>query len=141
MSEFWKKHWDDIPILDVDGLRRFGLVTAGIIGGLFGLALPWFLGKPFPVWPWAIAVPLSALALLAPASLKIAYHGWMVVAVLLAWINTRVIIGLVFFLVVLPMGLMLRVLRRDLLALKFDATLTSYRVPRGDVVTSMKKPF
>ena len=37
-----------IPVLDRKGLREFGLVTGGIIAGLFGLFFPWLIERPFP---------------------------------------------------------------------------------------------
>jgi hypothetical protein len=142
VSEFWKKRWAEVPLLDGAGLRRFGFITAGIIACLFGLVFPWLFGKPFPWWPWILSGTLALWAWLSPASLKPVYVVWMTIAVLLGWINSRVLMALVFFLVVLPMGVLMRLVTRDPLALKFDTTCSSYRVKRRrNEVANMEKPF
>lgn len=41
----------EIPELDRKGLRQFGLVTGGIVAGLFGLLFPWLLERALPLWP------------------------------------------------------------------------------------------
>lgn len=103
---------DPIPEPDRHGLRRFGLVTGAILAGLFGLAFPLLAGRPLPVWPWAVAGVLAAWALAAPGSLKPVYRGWMRVGMAVGWVNTRVLLTLVFFVVVTPMGLVMRLFGR-----------------------------
>ena len=45
---------DTIPELDRKGLRQFGIVTGGILAGLFGLFFPWLLEHSYPYWPWIV---------------------------------------------------------------------------------------
>jgi hypothetical protein len=101
-----------IPEPDRAGLRRFGLVTGGLLAGLFGLAFPLLAGRHIPVWPWAVGGVLAAWALAAPASLRPVYRGWMRVGGAVGWVNTRILLTLVFFVVVTPMGLAMRLLGR-----------------------------
>jgi hypothetical protein len=103
---------DPIPAPDRPGLRRFGLVTGAILAGLFGLAFPLLAGRPFPVWPFAVGGGLALWALVAPGSLRPVYRGWMRVGTVVGWVNTRVLLALVFFLVVTPMGLVMRLFGR-----------------------------
>ena len=97
-----------IEIPDKKGLREFGLVTGGLFVGLFGLLLPWLFGFDLPLWPWILAGVLSGLALLSPNGLRLIYYGWMFMALILGWINTRILLGLVFFLIITPMGSIMR---------------------------------
>jgi hypothetical protein len=131
----------DIKELDARGLREFGLTTGGIVAGLFGLLFPWLLERPVPRWPWVIAAVLVAWALAAPASLRGFYRGWMKLGLLLGKITTPVIMGVVFFLVVTPMGLVRRLLGKDSLARGFEMT-SSYRVPSHKApAKNLEKPF
>ena len=110
-------------------LRRFGLATGAIFAGLFGLLLPWLFGRALPWWPWAIAAAFWLPALIAPILLRPVYRGWMIAGGALGWVNTRIILGVVFVVVVVPIGLVMRLFRKDPLARRFDRSLPSYRVP------------
>ena len=103
----------DIPELDTAGLRRFGLSTGAIVAVLFGLAIPLLFGLGYPRWPWIVAFVLTAWALAAPASLKNVYYYWMRFGLLLNIIVSPIVLGIVFFLVVTPMGLVMRMFRKD----------------------------
>lgn len=129
-------------IPDKKGLRNFGLTTGAIAAVLFGLLLPWIFGHGFPLWPWIVAGVLAAWALLAPATLRQVYRAWMAVGHVLGWINTRIILGLVFYLVVLPAGGMMRIFRKDPMARRFEARAPTYRVPSIDHAKNhLERPF
>ena len=118
----------EISDLDKKGLRRFGLVTGAIVVGLFGLIPPWLLDRAYPIWPWVVSSLLWGGALLYPAALRPVYRIWMRIGLVLGWINTWLILGVVYFAVVLPMGIAMRIYGRDPMARRFDATIGSYRV-------------
>ena len=119
---------DTIPDIDRQGLRNFGLTTGTIVAALFGLFFPWMLESAFPVWPWAILAVLGAWALIAPDSLNPVYRAWMRLGLLLSKITTPLIMGIVFFLVIMPFGIALRLLGKDPMRRGFDKTATSYRI-------------
>lgn len=62
--------------------------------------------------------------------LKPLYIGWMAFAAVLAWINTRLLLGLFYFLVVTPIGLVLRLAGKDLLGERIDRNARTYWVRR-----------
>ncbi|GIK33694.1 MAG: hypothetical protein BroJett010_02530 [Gammaproteobacteria bacterium] len=132
---------EEIKELDAGRLRQFGLTTGGILAALFGLVFPWLLARPVPRWPWVIAAVLVIWALAAPASLRPVYRGWMRLGLLLGKVTTPLIMGVVFFLVVTPMGIARRLLGKDTLARSFDAA-ASYRLPshRGKA-KDLENPF
>jgi Saxitoxin biosynthesis operon protein SxtJ len=131
-----------IPELNPKRLREFGLVTGSVIGVLFGALFPWWLERAFPMWPWMIFVVLSVWALVAPASLRPIYRVWMRVGLLLSKVTTPIIMGVLFFVVIVPVGFVMRMMNSDPLHRRLDRGLTSYRVEsRKAPRENMEKPF
>ncbi len=133
---------EEIPELDAKGLREFGLVTGGIFAGLFGVVIPWIFGLNFPVWPWILAAVLVIWALLAPASLHHPYHLWMRLGLAIGWVMNRVVLAVVFFVVMLPIGLIMRLRGHDPMSRKLDTEQSTYRVEsRPTKPDQMDRPY
>ena len=109
-------------------LRTFGLMMGGLICVFFGLLIPWIWGFSWPIWPYLPGGVFALTGLLAPAALGPVYRGLMKLAFVLGWINTRIILGIIFYLVLLPTSLVLRILGKDPLSRELDADVESYRV-------------
>lgn len=135
--------FNEIPKLDKKGLREFGLVTGGIVAGLFGLLLPLLFRHSLPSWPWIVATILVSLALLSPRSLAPVYQIWMRIGLVLGFINTRIILSIMFYGVFAPMGMMMRVLfKRDPMNREVKRNLATYRITSLDRPSkSMEKPY
>lgn len=118
-----------IPELDAKGLRNFGISTGAIIAGLFGLFLPWLFEHSLPRWPWIIFAVLAVWGLAAPTTLKPVYRGWMRLGLMISRITTPLVLGIVFYLVIMPFGIVHRFVAKDPMARKFDENAESYRVP------------
>lgn len=132
----------DIPELDRKGLRQFALVTGGIVAVLFGLFFPWLLESQFPLWPWVIACVLGGWGLVAPISLQPVYRSWMKLGHLLSRVTTPLILGIVFYGIILPMGLVMRLFKHDPMARRFDDAAGSYRVIREKAPReNVERPF
>jgi len=130
-----------IPELDRKGLREFGLVTGAIVAVLFGLFFPWLLERPIPRWPWVIFGVLAVLGLAAPMALNPVYKIWMRFGLIMSKIMTPLIMGIVFYIVITPVGLFRRLFAEDPLARTFDDT-DSYRVPSKKAkVENLEKPY
>jgi len=122
-------------------LRKFGLVTAGMLILFFDLLIPWIWNIAMPVWPLYPAVILVSMALIIPAALGPVYTIWMRFALVLGWINTRIILGLIFFLVFFPFGIVMRMFN-DPMRRKFDHAADSYRVSSNPTKPeNMERPF
>ena len=117
-----------IEQIDRKGLREFGLMTGAIVAVLFGLFFPWMLERAVPLWPWMIGAVLGVWGVAAPDTLRPLYNGWMKLGLLLSKITTPIILGVVFFVVMLPIALIMRVFGHDPMARKFDTHAQSYRV-------------
>lgn len=111
------------------GLRTFGLLTGGIFAGLFGLLFPWLGANSIPVWPWVVMGSFWLPALVAPQILQPVYTVWMKIGAILGWINTRIILGIVFFLVVVPIGLLMALMQRGHIREMASDSSTSLRQP------------
>jgi hypothetical protein len=110
-------------------LRSFGLTVGGIFG-LIGL-WPVVFRSQDPRW-WSIAVAgcLVFPAVVYPNSLFWIHKGWMMVGQVMGWINTRIILGIVFYFIVTPIGIARRLLGKDPMGRHLRADLDSYRVIR-----------
>src|SRR5262245_26581714 len=110
-------------------LRKFGLV----VGSIFGLVGIWpalILGNAFRFWALVLAVVLIVPALVVPRSLAQIHQSWMGVAHVLAWINTRMIMGIAFVVFFIPFGLVMRLVGKDPMRRRFERDLETYRVKK-----------
>ena len=134
-------HQETILTPDRKGLREFGLTTGSIVAGLFGLFFPWLLERALPVWPWIVCGVLAGWGLLAPMSLGPVYRVWMRFGLLLNRVTTPIIMGLVFFIAITPLGFVRRLFGRDSLARRFDQS-ESYRIPSEKTPPeNLERPF
>ncbi|EIJ35983.1 SxtJ family membrane protein [Thiothrix nivea] len=85
-------------------LRNFGLLTGGIFAVLFGLLFPWLGKYPIPVWPWVTMLIFWIPAIIYPESLQLVYKVWMKIGLTLGWVNTRVLLGVSYYLIIAPTG-------------------------------------
>ena len=133
----------NIPTLDNLGLRKFGLTTGAIIVVLFAFLFPWIFDMAtMPIWPWLIAGLLWVPALLIPRVLRPVYTTWMKIGHGIGWVNTRIILGVLFYVLVLPMGLIMRLFGKDPMARKLDKSASSYRIESvSEPKDRLEKPF
>lgn len=122
--------------------RSFGFVfaTVFLIVALFPL-----LGGGEPRW-WAIAVSAAflAAALLVPAVLAPLNRLWFKFGMLLHRVVSPLILGFLFYLVVLPVGLLLRLFGKRVVERGFDRSARSYwieRTPAGPAPDTLRNQF
>ncbi|MDB9511005.1 SxtJ family membrane protein [Kamptonema animale CS-326] len=136
---------DQIPKLDNKGLRDFGLLIGGLIAFIFGLLIPLLHHRSIsliPWWPWIICGVMVALALVAPRALNPVYLLWMRFGLVMHAIQTRLILGIVFYLIMLPMGIIKQLFGKDAMQRKLERDTVTYRVPsKVRTKVSMERPF
>lgn len=122
--------------------RGFGLVFAGFFAIVSGLS--WWRGHTG--WHWAL--PLAALfllvALVYPRILNPLNRAWLKFGLLLYKVVNPIVLGLLFFLTITPIGLLMRAFGKDFLRLKRDQDARSYwieRTPPGPPPQSMRNQF
>ena len=117
-------------LMDRKSLRNFGLLMASVLL----LAGGWLWWKSAVAWPWVLgtAALLAGIGLTVPAALKPFYRGWMILALMMGWVMTRVVLTLVYYFVLTPIGFLGRVCGEQFLQLKLKRSgeTTSYWVRR-----------
>ena len=111
-------------------LRQFGLLVGAVftVMGLWPLV---FRGEPLRLWAIGIGGLLIACGGILPQLLAPIHKGWMWVGHILGWINTRILLGIVFYALVTPMGLVFRLMGKDTMRQAFAESSTTYRVVRS----------
>jgi len=123
-------------------LRDFGLIAGTLFALLFGIVFPLLRSYALPLWPWILGALLWVPALFRPALLEAVYAGWKCLGLILGWINSRVLLALIFYLAVAPIGLFLRIFGQDPMSRKFDSDVDTYRVVSvTPAITKMEKPY
>ena len=118
-------------------LRKFGLVVGAVFVAL-GLLFLWRHPGRSPYF----LIPGGALILLGlvlPRALKWIYIGWMSAAFVLGFVMAHVILTLLFFLMITPIGLIARLFGKDFLSLKLDPKAATYWIRRERKPRSAKE--
>ena len=121
-------------------LRKFGFFVGIGLPVLVGLILPLFSGHAFRYWTLWIGLPLLFMAILKPDLLFYPYKFWMKLGHILGWVNSKVILGLVFILVLQPIALIMKFLGYDPLRKK-KLNKTTYREIRSNLEIDLRKIF
>jgi hypothetical protein len=116
--------WDIFAKGNKSEYRKFGL-TLGIFLQILAGILFWRESQIYQAI-FFIGAGLTVLGIILPKFLKPFYLLWMGLAVTIGHVMSRVILTLIFVLVFAPVGLVMRMLRKDLLKEKFDPSASSY---------------
>ncbi len=111
--------------LDKKELRQFGLLLAGFIAVLWLL----FAGMQDLQWLAAITAVVILLSLAAPIALKPVHWLLMKLGHAVSKVLNPVLLGMVYFVIITPMGLAMRLFRYDPMRRTRDAAAESYREP------------
>jgi hypothetical protein len=111
--------------------RSFGL-SVGLVLAVIA-AIVWWRGGRAAMLVGGVALGLIGAALVAPPLLRVPNRLWWALAQFLGRVNTRVVLTLLFFLVVTPVGLVMRLFGHDALRPRTpDSTWSPYVVRRRD---------
>ena len=129
--------------LDVStpALRRFGWLVGGV-GLAIALGAAWrggWTATPVAVVAGSLGAALVALGTAAPRALRGVYTAWMLGALALGFVMTRVILTLAFVLVFVPVGLLFRAIGRDVLAQRPDPDAETYWIARASGPASRER--
>jgi hypothetical protein len=105
-------------------LRQFGIIIA-IACCLLGVLL-WWRGKTSYPYSFIISGAVFFLGSTLPAALKPFHKVWMTIAILMGWLMTRVILIILFYGILTPIGLLGCLCGRDFLDIKLNKNAPSY---------------
>ena len=119
--------------------KSFGLVFSIVF--LIVALYPLINSEGLRVWAFVVSIVFFLLAFIAPKILVFPNKLWFKFGLLISSILSPVVMALVYYVTVLPTGLIMRLLGKDLLKQKFDKNIESYWVKRSEPMGSMKNQF
>ena len=121
-------------------LRQFGLLLGFVFPVIIGWLLPYLSGHHYRIWTLLIGVPFLVIGILRPKLLIYPFKGWMALGHFLGYINSKLILGLVFILVLLPISLIMKCFKYDPLNIR-KVSLKSYRENKKDYKIDLTRIF
>jgi hypothetical protein len=127
--------------VEVGSERSFGIVFA-VVFTVIAFWSPVFHGGPVRLWGLVVAAIFLVLAFAAPQVLKPLNLIWFKFGMLLSKIVSPIVMGIIFFITVTPIGLIRRLKHPDPLHQAFDKDAESYWIVReAESLTSMRKQY
>ena len=122
--------------------RRFGLTMAAVLAAIGAVRL----GLGHGYWQWWLggAAVLALLAAVWPAGLRPLNRFWLGLGLVLYRIVNPVVMALLYYTTIVPIGLLLRLCGKDPLRLQRDPAAASYwivRAPPGPLPETMRNQF
>ena len=131
-------------IMNNDKLQMSSNKSFGIVFFVFFLIIslfPLFKDGNIRIWAMVLAIIFLILGLLNSTILNPLNKIWIKFGILLGTIISPIVMGIVFFVVVTPTSLIMRILGKNLLGLKKDNTKRSYWLERLSIKSKMKNQF
>ena len=117
-------------------------ITFGILFFIFFLIIglyPLVSVGVIRIWSFVLALVFLIITIIRPNLFTFLNISWIQFGIFLGKIISPIVMGLVFFFVVTPIGILVRILKKDVMGLKRGAS--SYWIDRKDKLQSMKKQF
>jgi hypothetical protein len=119
--------------------KSFGIVFSIVF--LIVALYPLSNSEDLRIWALVVSAIFLLLAYVSPKILSFPNKLWFKFGMLLGSIIAPIVISIVYFITVLPTGLIMRLLGKDLLKQKLDKNAKSYWVERSEPIGSMKNQF
>ena len=123
-------------------IKRKNNITFGILFFIFFLIVglyPLISNEPIRIWSIIVSLVFLTVTIIKPNLFTFLNKLWIKFGILLGKIISPIVMGLVFFFVVTPIGIFVKVLKKDVMGLNRGAS--SYWITREDKIQSMKKQF
>ncbi len=106
----------------------------------FGLIIPFLRGYSFKLVTLWIGIPFLIIGIISPQLLFCTYKGWMKLGYYFGWINSRIILGIVFILILKPISITMKFFGYNSLRIK-KTNKNTYREQKLDQRINLKKLF
>ena len=123
-------------------IKRKNNITFGILFFIFFLIIglyPLISNEPIRIWSITVSLALLIITVIKPNLFTSSNKLWVKFGILLGKIISPIVMGLVFFFVVTPIGIFVKILKKDVMGLKRGGS--TYWINREDKLKSMKKQF
>lgn len=121
-------------------LREFGFLISFTFPILIGWLLPAIRGHSFKIWTLWVSLFALIATIIKPLLLFYPYKTWMKIGNILGWLNSNLILGLVFIGVLIPISIVMKIIGYDPLRLKKNSQ-KSYREIKVNYKVNLKKIF
>lgn len=101
---------------------------------------PYINGGDLRAWSLLISLLILVITFLKPQLLSKLNYLWAKLGILIGGIVSPIILGIVYFFVVFPTGLLMKIFRKDILNINFDDKKSSYWILKEDL-SSMRNQF
>jgi hypothetical protein len=120
-------------------LRKFGLTMAAVLA-LIGAGMRFWGHHPQrALWTWIAGGAFLILGLVVPGALRGIHRAWMGLAFVLGWFVSRIILAVIFFGIITPIGFIMRRAGKDILNENIDRNASTYWIPRDPAAEDPKK--
>ena len=119
-------------------LKWFGLLVFLLFGLIGGLVFWQAQSLTAPTVLWSIGAALALLYYSSPPIRRALYLGWMHAVFPIGWVVSHLLMALIFYLVFTPIGLTMRLFRRDPMLRRFEPKTGSYWVEHRTGVTTSR---
>ena len=119
--------------------KSFGVVFSIVF--LIVALYPLITSAGLRIWALVVSIIFFLLAFLAPKILVLPNKLWFKFGLLIGSVVAPIVMAFVYFVTVVPTGLIMRLLGKDLLKQKLDKNSKSYWVKRSEPMESMKNQF
>ena len=121
-------------------LVEFGLLFSFGTPLFIGWLIPLIYGHAFRVFTIYISIPILLSTIFKPYLLVIPYKLWMKLGDTLGWINSHLVLSLIFIFILQPTGIIMKCFGHDPLRKKFN-NKKSYRESKKDNIIDLEKIF
>ena len=121
-------------------LKDFGILIGISFPLLIGLIIPLIFGHEFRKWTLFFSMSFISIAFIKPYLLFYPYHLWMFIGKVLGWINSKLVLGSIFIIIVQPIALFMKLFGYDPLCTKFLKSV-SYREIRKNYKIDFERIF
>ena len=126
-------------VIEQSSEKSFGIVFSVVF--LIVALYPLINSEDLRIWALVASIIFFFLAFIAPKVLVFPNKLWFKFGLLLGSIVAPIVMAFVYFVTVLPIGLIMRLLGKDLLKQKLDKNAKSYWIERKEPMGSMKNQF
>ena len=114
-------------LLNKKKLKEFGILIGFCFPLFIGWLIPFLTGHTFKFWTLLLGLVALIFSIINPYLLYYPYKFWMALGNILSWLNSRLILGIVFFIILQPIALIMKILGYDPLRKKQQNNKKSYR--------------
>ena len=130
--------------MNTDEIKKGSNKSFGIVFSIVFLIIAiWPLknGNDIRIWSIIIAILFLSLGLINSRFLTPLNNIWLKFGELIGKIVSPIVMGIIYFLVITPIGLFMRIIGKDLIGLKLSKQKETYWIKRQKNITSMKRQF